>query len=291
MLVKILPFIAKETCFAIKGGTAINLFYRDLPRLSVDIDLTYINFDPRQYAYNNINSAMESINNNLIKLGYKSLLTGNEEKKIICTDNYNYVSVKIEPNYTLRGCIQEPRVIPVCGNVEEKFGYTENLILSKPETYGGKICAALDRQHPRDLFDIYQMINNNELSNDVVTGFIVMLLSAPRPLYEIINPNILDRVNIYNSEFQGMTDVDFTYEQHVETLKYLIDFLQKRLKDDYKEVLLDFVSLSLELKNLCIPNVENLPAIQWKIKNLQRLKDINSEKFNKEYIELKNILS
>jgi hypothetical protein len=42
LLLKILPIVAKEPCFAIKGGTAINLFLRDLPRLSVDIDLVYL---------------------------------------------------------------------------------------------------------------------------------------------------------------------------------------------------------------------------------------------------------
>ena len=39
LLVEILPFVAEEDCFALKGGTAINFFMRDLPRLSVDIDL------------------------------------------------------------------------------------------------------------------------------------------------------------------------------------------------------------------------------------------------------------
>lgn len=42
LLVRILPYVAKEEIFALKGGTAINLFYRDLPRLSIDIDLTYL---------------------------------------------------------------------------------------------------------------------------------------------------------------------------------------------------------------------------------------------------------
>lgn len=42
LLVEILPTLAKETRFALKGGTAINLFEHDLPRLSVDIDLTWL---------------------------------------------------------------------------------------------------------------------------------------------------------------------------------------------------------------------------------------------------------
>jgi hypothetical protein len=48
LLVRVLPHVATETCFALKGGTAINLFVRDLPRLSVDIDLVYLPIENRE---------------------------------------------------------------------------------------------------------------------------------------------------------------------------------------------------------------------------------------------------
>ena len=48
LLLSVLPDIAREPVFALKGGTAINLFYRDMPRLSVDIDLTYLPVADRQ---------------------------------------------------------------------------------------------------------------------------------------------------------------------------------------------------------------------------------------------------
>ncbi len=289
LLVKILPYIAKENCFALKGGTAINLFYSDLPRLSVDIDLTYINFDIRDIAYSKINEALERINSNLQELGYKSFIRGDKEKKIICQDK-DFATVKIEPNYTLRGCIKEPKIISICESAEEIFGYIDFPVLSKSEVYGGKICAALDRQHPRDLFDIYQLIQNGGISDEIIEGFVVMLLSANRPLYEIIVPNILDRESVFYSEFQGMTDTDFTYEQHIETLKYLISFIQENLKNKYKNQLLNFVSLNFDFNSLNIQNVENLPAIKWKIQNLKNLANINSEKFKDEYMKLQQIL-
>jgi predicted nucleotidyltransferase component of viral defense system len=53
LLVRVLPLVDVETCFALKGGTAINLFYRELPRLSVDIDLLYIPRDDRDTALKN----------------------------------------------------------------------------------------------------------------------------------------------------------------------------------------------------------------------------------------------
>lgn len=289
LLVRILPYIAKEDCFALKGGTAINLFYSNLPRLSVDIDLTYIYFDSRNVAYTKINEALERINNNLQTLGYKSFVRGDKEKKILCQDN-NYTTVKIEPNYTLRGCIKEPNIISICDSAEELFGYIDFPVLSKSEVYGGKICAALDRQHPRDLFDIYQLIQNDGITEDIIKGFVVMLLSANRPLYEIIAPNILDREAVFYSEFQGMTNTDFTYKQHIETLKYLISFIQENLKNKYKNQLLNFVSLNFDFNSLNIQNVEKLPAIKWKIQNLKNLANINSEKFKDEYMKLQQIL-
>lgn len=289
LLVKILPYIAKEDCFALKGGTAINLFYSNLPRLSVDIDLTYIHFDSRKVAYTKINNALERINNNLQSLGYKSFVRGDKEKKILCQDN-NFATVKIEPNYTLRGCIKGPENVSICDSAEELFGYIDFPILSKMETFGGKICAALDRQHPRDLFDIYQLIQNDGITDDIIKGFVVMLLSANRPLSEIIAPNILDRKSIFLSEFQGMTDIEFSYEQHIETLKYLVNLIQENLKGKYKKQLLDFVSLNVDFESFNIPNIEKFPAIKWKIQNLEKLREINFDKFRQEYDNLNKIL-
>jgi len=288
LLTSILPFIAEEKCFALKGGTAINLFYQNLPRLSVDIDLAYIYFDTRDEAYKNINNALERINSRLNKTGYKAFIRGSLEKKILCSNEK--AAIKIEPNYTIRGMIEPPNTLSVCSRAEELFGYTECNVLSKTETYGGKICAALDRQHPRDLFDIYQLFEQKQFNDDIIKGFIVMLLSSPRPIYEILNPNILNQEKIFASEFQGMTDVDFTYKQHIETLKNLIDTVQSKIKSNNRDFLLDFAALTADLKETRIANIDKLPAIKWKVQNLEKLKSINPDKFKKEYQEIKKIL-
>src|SRR5260370_18206595 len=61
LLVRTLPLIAEEACFALKGGTAINLFIRDMPRLSVDIDLTYVPLQPYDTSLAAIDAAMGRI--------------------------------------------------------------------------------------------------------------------------------------------------------------------------------------------------------------------------------------
>ena len=66
LLVRILPFIAEKECFAIKGGTAINLFIRDMPRLSVDIDLVYLPIKERAASLKNIDLELKAISGKVL---------------------------------------------------------------------------------------------------------------------------------------------------------------------------------------------------------------------------------
>lgn len=286
LLVEIFPYIAKEKCFALKGGTAINLFYNNLPRLSVDIDLTYIDFETREFACKKINDALERITKNLNSKGYIAKSQGNnDKKKIICSSSNNKTKVKIEPNYVIRGVVDKPEVLNVCEKIEEEYGYAEIQVVSKAELYGGKICAALDRQHPRDLFDINNLLESNGFDEKILKGFIVMLLSHDKPLHETLNPNIKNQTEIFEKQFQGMTDRNFTYEQHICTLQQLITTTKQNIKP-YKNLLLDFVALKANLKDFNINNLEKLPAIKWKLQNLEKLQQSNPTKFKEQYKKL-----
>ena len=284
LLIDVLPYIAKEECFALKGGTAINLFYNNLPRLSVDIDLTYIGFESRDIASANINNALKRIADDLNTKGYIANVQGNDiEKKIICSNQY--AKIKIEPNYIIRGYIEKPEILEVCENVEDEFGYAQIQVVSKKELYGGKICAALDRQHPRDLFDIKELIEKDEINEELIKGFIAMLLSHDKPLHETLNPNIKNQTEIFEKQFQGMTNKKFSYIEHEQTLNNLINIIKEKILP-YKQPLLDFVSLKGNLSDFKINNLEKLPAIKWKIKNLQKLQSMNIKKFEEQYNQL-----
>ncbi len=284
LLIDVLPYIAKEECFALKGGTAINLFYNNLPRLSVDIDLTYIGFESRDIASANINNALKRIADDLNTKGYIANVQGNDiEKKIICSNQY--AKIKIEPNYIIRGYIEKPEILEVCENVEDEFGYAQIQVVSKKELYGGKICAALDRQHPRDLFDIKELIEKDEINEELIKGFIAMLLSHDKPLHETLNPNIKNQTEIFEKQFQGMTNKKFSYIEHEQTLNNLINIIKEKILP-YKQPLLDFVSLKVDLSDFKINNLEKLPALKWKIKNLQKLQSMNIKKFEEQYNQL-----
>lgn len=291
LLVNVLPYIAKEDCFALKGGTAINLFVRDLPRLSVDIDLAYIGFENRETAFTNINNALQRITNNLNHANLRAVLQKSPDNiaKIICSNTSS--TIKIEPNYTIRGYVYQPRKMTVSDKVQEKYGFATINVVSEAELFGGKICAALDRQHPRDLFDVKYLLANEGITKKIKEGFIVSLLQHNRPPYELLNPN-KQNINLkFEQEFNGMSDEAFS----VNDSNYVFDKLLKEIKDSFdnedKQFLIDFFSLNPKWNKSFIPNIDKLPAIQWKIQNLEMLKQRNTEKFKNQIKQLKDSLN
>ena len=288
LLIKCLPAIFKEKCFAIKGGTAINLFYSNLPRLSVDIDLVYLPIEDRSTTYINIYKALDRITDNLKIQGFDVKKSGKGEVKLFCSDSK--AKIKIEPNYNIRGCIFKPKVMEICEKAQNLFGYAKANIISYGELWGGKICAALDRQHPRDLFDIRNLLDNTGINSEIKDSFIAFLLSVNRPLHEILDLNFQMKEFILNKEFEGMTETVFTFENAKEVFDSLVKEIKFALTDQDKRLLLDFVQLKADLINSGIPNLDKFPSIQWKIMNLKQLQNQNPKKFKDQYEKLKIIL-
>ena len=196
LLVKALPLVATETCFALKGGTAINLFIRDMPRVSVDIDLTYLPIADRPASLKDIDAAMRRIASRIgrsipgARVSPSALRGENCVAKLIV--HADGVQIKIEVTPVLRGCVYEPSSRSVSARVEDRFGFAEIQVVSFPDLYAGKIVAALDRQHPRDLFDVRDLLANEGINAELRKAFIVYLLSHNRPIAEVLAPMRLD---------------------------------------------------------------------------------------------------
>ena len=285
LLLEVIPVVAKEKCFALKGGSAINMFCQDLPRLSVDLDLVYLTIEEREKSYENINAALERIKNTLASRGYEAILQGKNEKKILCSNGA--ATIKIEPNYTIRGSLLEPKMLAVSQKVQENFGYAKMNILALEELYAGKFCAALDRQHPRDLFDVKLLFETfGGISDEMISCFVVYALGHNRPLHELLDCTIKDNSEIFEKEFVGMTDETVSYSELADTLQKLKDELKTRLVP-YKDFMLDFVQLKADFSVLPYKNVAELPAIKWKIKNLEKLFASDKSKFDLQYKKLK----
>ena len=287
LLLDVLPQVAKEDCFALHGGTAINLFVRDMPRLSVDIDLTYLPIEDRQTTLQNISSALIRIKENAEKaLPNIRIQHKKEIGKLIIEQPIT--DIKIEVNLVGRGTIKTPILMTLCDKAQDIYEVSASInVVPLGQLYGGKICAALDRQHPRDLFDVKILMENEGFSDDIHEGFLLCLLCSDRPINEVLAPKLQDQCQAMNNQFTGMSDVEFTYDDFERTREQLVKTVNNRLTAKDKEFL-------LSVKN-CEPNwgiydFERFPAVQWKLQNLCKLKENNANKHKELYESLKENL-
>lgn len=282
LLLQVLPFVAEESVFALKGGTAINLFIRNMPRLSVDIDLTYLPFDDRTTALNNISAGLKRIKEKIerttpaIKVMPATQDDGQEVKLLCQTQN---AQIKIEVNTIIRGQLLQTRQMDVSDVVEKEFNkFASANVVSHAELFGGKICAALDRQHPRDLFDIHYMFENGGISDEIRLGFIALLLSHSRPIHELVRPNFQDQRDVFQRQFAGMALTPFTYSDFENARERLVQEIHTKLTDDDRAFLISFKKGNPDWRLFSLASLQNMPAVKWKLMNIQNLIKQNSEK-------------
>jgi hypothetical protein len=242
LLVRVLPQVAAEPCFALKGGTAINLFVRDLPRLSVDIDLTYLPVEPRDQSLAAIAAALSRISGRIRAAipGARvapSPVDANATKLIVRAEG---VQIKIEVTPVLRGCVFEPEVRAVSSAVEDAFGFAEIAVVSFADLYAGKIVAALDRQHPRDLFDVRDLLANEGIDDALRQAFIVYLVSHDRPMSEVLAPTLKDLAAEFSRGFEGMTAQPVTLDDLATARTALIEEIVGRMSDAHRRFLILF---------------------------------------------------
>lgn len=287
LLLRILPFVTDEECFAIHGGTAINLFVKDLYRLSVDIDVTYIPIEDRNTSLLRINEALERISDR-VKRTFRDVrvFPRLDISKITCESRG--CQVKIEVNQTKRGLVCGDAILyPLCEKAQEMFGMeVDARIVSLPQLYGGKISAALSRQHPRDLFDIKQM---DIPLTDVKEGLIFCLLGSDRPIHESFAPNLIDQHEAMERQFSGMSEIPFTYNDFEATREKLVNDVNSVMTEDDRRFLIGFEELSVDWENSPYSSFKEYPSVRWKMQNLQKLKASNPKKLNAEADRLRNI--
>ncbi|MFH0753089.1 MAG: nucleotidyl transferase AbiEii/AbiGii toxin family protein [Candidatus Omnitrophota bacterium] len=276
LVVRILPWVAKHDCFALKGGTAINLFVQDMPRLSVDIDLTYLPVRDRDASLKDIEQALRSIAHDIKKQvpgsSVKEIPTGNPKMISKLHVFRNDIQIKIEPNLVIRGTAFPCRDLELSAKAQTAFEMSVNIkVVSVADLYGGKICAALDRQHPRDLFDIKMLLEGIGITSEVKKGFLVYLISHDRPMHELLHPNLKDIRQEYETDFYGMTDDRFSLADLVEARGNLIESIARGLSDTDKEFLISFKRGEPQWRLLGLDGVERLPAVRWKLANIQKM--------------------
>ena len=292
LLLRVLPLVDREAIFALKGGTAINFFVRDLPRISVDIDLVYLPVGERDFSLREISEALVRISRNV-----ESRIPGTKivPRKIKGSDLWSGCSVqredatiKIEPNLVMRGSLFPPERRNLCLKAKSVFELSvESRTLSENELYAGKICAALDRQHPRDLFDIMMLLREGSFNEGMRQAFIVYLISHDRPMVEVLDPGFANIRPVFEAEFRDMTLEEVTCEDLEKTREQLVSMIARELTIQEKQFIVSVKEGMPQWDLIGIEGVENLPAVKWKLLNISRM---NPSKHKKAVHKLRDYL-
>lgn len=287
LLLDVLPEVAKEACFAMHGGTAINLYVRNMPRLSVDIDLTYVEIAERNETFEGINAALLRIKERIEALR-PSIRVQHKDKVCKLQLDEHGVLIKIEVNMVGRGLLGEPNKAPLCEAAQEQFdAFCAMPLVPLAQLYGGKLCAALDRQHPRDLFDVKLLLESEGFTDEIKQGFILGLVSSNRPTHEMLDPHLLDQRTAFENQFEGMTTIEFSYDDYEATRLQLIETVKASLSEDDKAFLL---SLNRLKPDWSIYDYQDFPSVMWKLLNLEKFKKDNPEAYQQQLSELESVL-
>ena len=286
LLLEVLPEVAKENCLAMHGGTAINLFVRDMPRLSIDIDLTFVELGEREEAINAINDALVRVKERVETLRPKARVV---HKTDTCKLQIAHqgAQIKIEVNMVGRGLLGEASKLQLCAAAQEEFdAFSAISVVSIGQLYGGKLCAALDRQHPRDFFDVRLLLDNEGFNDEIKQGFLYGLVCSNRPTHELLSPNLIDQQAVFTNQFEGMSSLEFTYVDFENTRSDLIQIIRSRLDDRDKAFLLDFNRLESDWSYY---DFQEYPSVKWKIQNLTKLRENNPQKYRQQLDALEEI--
>jgi hypothetical protein len=293
LLLETAPHVFHSNRFALKGGTALNLFVMDMPRLSVDIDVVYTDHRPsREDAMNEISRTLKEIKNRLDGIGISSEFlrtkSGEETKVLVQRGNSQ---VKLEVNFVFRGTVLPTQERNLADTAREQF--TTNLslpLLADSELYGSKLVAALDRQHPRDFFDVHGLFQSTGLTPEIVECFVCYVSGHNRPIHEVLFSRDLDLRLAYESEFQGMTRNEVKLADLLSTRERLRAELSRMLTESQKLFLIGLATCEPDWELMECTHLKEMPAIQWKQENLIRLKNLNPVKFKFQSEELRRRL-
>jgi len=274
LLLRCLPELQEHARLALKGGTAINLFVRDLPRISVDIDLTYLPLTSREGALADISEQLHGLGRSIQERVPGARIA--EHHSGDCVDRLTITSteavIKIEPNAVFRGCVYPTETRELTPAAADRFGlYVRVRTLSIADLYGGKLCAALDRQHPRDLFDVKLLLETSGITPEIRRAFVVYLAGHNRPMSELLSPHPKDLREVFEAQFRGMCREEVTLDSLVAVQRDLPRRLVSELDEDERAFLLALKRGDPDWGRLGLRDINRLPALQWKLRNIRNM--------------------
>lgn len=287
-LVAAAPHVFFDDTFALKGGTAINLFFRDIPRLSVDLDLVLPDHTLQwAEARKRIDSTLAEGRKRLQAAGFQVTAAGNDGDETRLQLTRGNILVKVEVNFVMRGTVNPVVTMPLTQAASDMLLADADIpVVSREDVYGGKLVAALDRQHPRDLFDVMQLFEHEGITPGIRRAFVVYLASHNRPIHEVLFPVMRDIQYEYDNNFDGMTTQKVPIKALLDARERLVAEIHGGLSANEKAFLISLAAAQPDWGKLAIPHLDQLPAIRWKLSNLQKLKDADLKKFQAQSQEL-----
>lgn len=290
LLIRCLPEVAKQPSFALKGGTAINLFVRDMPRISVDIDLAYLPIKPWDESQAEISTAIQTIAADIRNQIDGAIVSetrseGHANRLLVSVTG---AVIKIEPNRVFRGAVYPVKSLELVPSAQRQFeAYISIPALAEAELYGSKLCAALDRQHPRDLYDVKQMMDTVGLTDEIRRAFVVYLAGHPHPMNEVLNPRMHEIETVYHNQFAGMTTELVSLDDLVAVQHEIAGQVLRSMTENEKAFLLSVKRGEPEWDRMGIDHLQDLPALRWKVMNIQRM---DAKKRATAYDKLQSVL-
>lgn len=181
------------------------------------------------------------------------------------------VQVKIEVTPVLRGCVYEPETRSVSTGVEERFGFAATQVVSFADLYAGKLVAALDRQHPRDLFDARGLLANEGIDERLRTAFVVYVISHGRPIAELLAPARRKLDDEFARGLAGMVETPVALEDLVRTREEIVAEVVGGMPEAHRDFLVSFETGEPDWSLLGVREVRRLPAVRWRMRNVARL--------------------
>ncbi len=293
LLMDVLPKVATESAFAVRGGTAINMFYQKMPRLSVNIDLTWLPVADRSSSLRNIDRALKRIvalireNNSGIHAQYLKRKRTTFPRIIV---NKGKTFVTIATSTVVRGTVLPSSSMMTFDSVTKYFRSMQMNVVSFEDAYSGKICAALERKYPHDLFDVMMLYNNGGLTDDLFRVLMVYAACSSQPMHKVLSPSNHIQKGLYDPHFGGLAEKRTSLESLIETGKRLHSDIASRLSGKIATFLLTLHDAEPDFGLIGFPKAAELPAIRWKIFNLKKIKNAYPEKHARQRRALEALL-
>jgi hypothetical protein len=221
-------------------------------------------------------------------LGYRtSLPTTKSGDNVKLFVEGNGLRIKVEVNFVFRGTVLPVTRRSLMPIAQELFTTDIVLpVLDPAELYGGKLVAAMDRQHPRDMFDVLKMLERFGWQSLFVDCFVAHLAGHNRPVHEVLFPKKLSLAPAFTNEFAGLTNDAVTLTLLEQTQERVITQLPRALSSNHRDFLLSLVRAEPAWDLMPFSNLQHLPALQWKLLNLRKLKARDAERFSAQHEEL-----